>query len=178
MTNGGSRGIPVGPHSSHLLAEAALITTDNSLLAHNYDFCRYVDDIHIFCASRAHAEGALYNFVEVLDKHQRLTIQKHKTSILEANDFCQQANNMLMNRLLNDSEADILEVIRRHSRDDPYRLLKIHDLTRQDLNTVSQPILEHLLESYLSHSPVNYSRLGWLIRRLAQLGAPGAFERL
>jgi hypothetical protein len=83
---------------------------------------------------------------------------------------------MLIDRPISTHEEEILEVISRHSNDDPYRLVRLQALTAQDLRAVSQPILEHLLEVYLTQEPINYPRIGWLIRRLAQLGAPGAFE--
>ena len=44
-----SRGIPVGPHSTHILGEMSLIPVDNSLSMKGLDYCRYVDDIVIFC---------------------------------------------------------------------------------------------------------------------------------
>jgi len=46
-----SRGIPVGPHWTHLLAEASLGPVDNSLCARGLCFARFVDDIVIFASS-------------------------------------------------------------------------------------------------------------------------------
>ena len=50
-THGISRGVPIGPHSSHIFAECALIPIDQSLLARGQEFCRYVDDYHFFCST-------------------------------------------------------------------------------------------------------------------------------
>lgn len=47
-----SRGIPIGPHATHLLAELSLVPVDNSLSLKGLDFCRFVDDIIIFCNSK------------------------------------------------------------------------------------------------------------------------------
>jgi hypothetical protein len=46
------QGIPVGPHSVHLLAECAFNPIDQNLKRDGYDFCRYVDNIHIFCETK------------------------------------------------------------------------------------------------------------------------------
>ena len=47
-----SRGVPIGPHPIHLIAEATLIPIDNSLDASGFNFIRYSDDILIFCNSQ------------------------------------------------------------------------------------------------------------------------------
>ena len=47
-TAGVSRGVPIGPHAIHLIAEASLIPVDNSMAAIGLDFVRYADDILIF----------------------------------------------------------------------------------------------------------------------------------
>ena len=43
-TAGVSRGVPIGPHGIHLIAEATLIPVDNSLETSGYTFIRYADD--------------------------------------------------------------------------------------------------------------------------------------
>ena len=55
-----SRGIPVGPHATHLLAEATLIPVDNSLVLQGINFCRFVDDFVIFANSEDEARAYLY----------------------------------------------------------------------------------------------------------------------
>jgi hypothetical protein len=174
FTHGVSRGIPVGPHAVHILAEAAFITTDNSLLSRGYNFCRYVDDIHIYCRSREEAEIALYDLAEILDKQQRLSLNKQKTRIVSSKEFAKIAHSMLIDRPINAREQKILEVISRHSHVDPYRSISIQILNQQDLAFVTQEILEELFDVYLSQHAIDYSRIGWLLRRLAQIGAPGA----
>jgi len=91
LTNGVSRGIPVGPHASHLLAKISVNPIDRSLKSHSYYHCRFVDDIHIFCENEEKVTIALFDLVEILDKHGRLTLQKHKTFIMPSKDFIQYA---------------------------------------------------------------------------------------
>ena len=78
-TAGVSRGIPIGPHAVHLIAECTLIPIDNSLKANGVDFIRYADDLLIFCKSEIAAKEALHVIATTLDKQQRLMLQQHKT---------------------------------------------------------------------------------------------------
>jgi hypothetical protein len=65
-TEGVSRGVPIGPHPSHLLAEMSLIPVDRYIQSLGVVFCRYVDDIHIFCESRDKTHQVLYEIVQYL----------------------------------------------------------------------------------------------------------------
>ena len=81
-----SRGVPVGPHSVHLLAEAALIPIDNALASYGLTFRRFADDILVFCDNRKQTRSVLARVASVLDKQQRLMLQRHKTRILSSDD--------------------------------------------------------------------------------------------
>jgi hypothetical protein len=113
LTDKVSRGLPVGPHSTHILAESALDATDRSLLSHGYDFCRYVDDIHIFVKDEASAVGAVFDVARILDSQQRLTLQNEKTRIMAAQDFVALAKMMMIDRPASEKERKILKVISR-----------------------------------------------------------------
>lgn len=82
-----SRGIPIGPHATHLLAELALIPIDNSIKMKGLSFCRYSDDIAIFCGSYQESRIILYTMAETLDKQQRLVMQQQKIRIYESEEF-------------------------------------------------------------------------------------------
>jgi Reverse transcriptase (RNA-dependent DNA polymerase) len=176
LTDKVSRGIPVGPHSAHILAECALDPTDRSLLSHGYDFCRYVDDIHVFVQNEAEAMGAIYNLAQILDNQQRLILQNEKTRVLTANDFAAIARSMLIDRPANEKEAAILALIGSKTGGDRYREISLKDLSLAELKVVSQDVLDDLLSHYLSEPAVDYPRLSWLLRRLTQVGAPGGVE--
>jgi hypothetical protein len=176
LTHGVSRGIPVGPHSVHLLAECALIPIDRSLLSHGYDFCRYVDDVHFFCASRGDAEVALYDFAEIIDKQQRLALQRQKTDIRPAEEFIEFANAMLVDRPLNENEEEIIRIIRKYSNNDLYATVSLDSLSKEDLRAISSETLAELFALYLKAENRNYPRIGWLLRRLSQIGTPAALD--
>jgi hypothetical protein len=176
LTDKGSRGVPIGPHTSHILAECALDSLDRSLKSHGYDHCRYVDDIHIFVDNETSALGALYDLTQILDSQQRLVVQREKTRILSSVDFQALADEMLLDRPINQREADVLEVIARETSSDPYAEVALSTLAPADLTKLRRDVLEDLIAVYLNQRPVDYSRLAWLIRRLTQVGAPGALE--
>ena len=81
-----SRGIPVGPAVSILLAEACLADVDN-FLRQQYRHTRYVDDFRTFCKSHADAVQALHDLSEFLHTAHRLSLQAGKTFILEREKF-------------------------------------------------------------------------------------------
>lgn len=176
LTQKVSRGIPVGPHAARLLAEIAMNPVDRRLVLQDRPFCRYVDDVHIFCKSREDAEFAIYEFAGILDQQQRLTLHKQKTKIMEVEEFRAAAKARLVDSPLNDDEEKILDIIRKHSGGDPYAPVSLKDLTDEELEALNSEIIEPLLELYLNQELINYPRLGWLIRRLSQVGTPSALE--
>ena len=80
-TAGVSRGIPIGPHPIHLIAEATMIPIDNSFKMNGLEFIRYADDILVFCDSEKSARFALAQIASVLDKQQRLMLQRQATNL-------------------------------------------------------------------------------------------------
>ncbi len=178
LTQKGSRGIPVGPHATRLLAECALNPVDRRLQQIGRPFCRYMDDFHFFCKSKEEAEYAIYELAGILDKQGRLTLQKQKTKIVDRETFVARAHTHLINRPLNDDEEKILKIIRKHGGGDPYAPISLKDLSGEELDALRPDTIEQLLELYLSQEVVDYSRLGWLIRRLSQVGTPSAVEFL
>ena len=82
-----SRGIPVGPSASILLAECALADVDNFLIRRQFKYTRYVDDFRIFCESKQQAVRALHDLSEYLFTAHRLSLQAGKTVTLSIADF-------------------------------------------------------------------------------------------
>lgn len=82
-----SRGLPVGPSASVLLAEACLADVDTFLIRKGYQHTRYVDDFRIFCGTREQALSALHDLTEYLFTTHRLSLQGNKTKIFAKDDF-------------------------------------------------------------------------------------------
>jgi hypothetical protein len=75
------------------------------------------------------------------------------------------------------STIRISSVSPKYSGDDPYVPVSLNSISGQDLKVVSADKLTALFELYLRQSePRNYPRIGWLLRRLWQVGAPGAVD--
>ncbi len=176
LTQSVSRGVPVGPHPVHLLAEVALNPIDRSMVAHGFEFCRFVDDIHVFCASEQAAVTVAQDLATIIDNQQRLTLQKQKTKIMSANQFINYAQMMLKDRPIDDIESDILQVIQTYSGDSPYDSIDIQKISTAHLDVLRAERLEPLLSKYLTAEHVEYGHVRWLLRRLSQLGAPGAID--
>jgi hypothetical protein len=175
-TDGVSKGLPVGPHGAHLLAELCLIPVDNYLISKGYTFCRYVDDIHIFCKDRQGAQAVIYDLADILDKTQKLTLNRAKTVVLESEEFVRRADQSIVDNPINHEEEEILQIIKTRVRD-PYRRISLRLLSPSDIARLSKDKIEAVLRAYLeSAGGVDYVRLRWFLRRLAQVGAPGGVE--
>ena len=87
ITNKVSRGIPVGPAASIIMAEALFNDIDEFIYAKNQNYVRYVDDIRIFSNSKIELENILHDLTEYLYQNHRLTLSSHKTEIFESIDF-------------------------------------------------------------------------------------------
>src|SRR5258706_7102014 len=170
------RGIPVGPHATHILGELSLIPIDNSLSTRGLDFCRFVDDIVIYCDEYEQAKMIIYQIANVLDNQQRLILQRHKTKIFNAAEFENHCSNMLQDQPINKFEEDILAIIRTRSEASPYKSIDISTLTERELKVFTQDLIENILAEYLKEKEPNYTRLRWLLRRLSQFGIPSAVE--
>ncbi len=171
-----SRGIPVGPHWTHLLAEASLIPVDNSLHTRGIRFARFVDDIAVFASSEEEARSAMYSLAEVLDKQQRLHLQNTKSRILDTAEFQTLCTQMLEDRPINDLERMIVNIIQRHSGGNPYQTVLLSELSDEELRAFSVEAVEKILGDYLGAEPPDYVRLRWFLRRLAQVGHPAALS--
>jgi hypothetical protein len=169
-----SRGIPVGPHASHLLAEMSLIPIDNSLILQGITFKRYVDDFVFFCKDEKEARKRILQLAEILDKEQRLTLQRQKTHIYTDEEFLEHCNEKLLDDVEYDSESEILNIINDYTDGNAYQKIKLTDIEDEDLETLSEKNIVELLSEYLKEK--DYERLRWLYRRLTQLGIPHAID--
>lgn len=171
-----SRGIPVGPHWCHLLAEAALIPVDNSLSTRGVRFARYVDDIVVFANSDEEARLALFQVADALDKQERLHLQNTKTRILEVDEFKALCVGMIEDRAINDLEQMMVDVIKKHSGGNPYQVVLLSDLSDEELAAFTSEAVDTVMDEYLCADPPDYSRIRWFLRRMAQVGHPAAVE--
>lgn len=175
-TAGVSRGVPIGPHASHLIAEATLIPIDNSLQQTGLTFLRYADDIIFFCNSEAERRAALATTANILDKQQRLMLQRHKTKHYDPEGFRTLCAQMIEDRPISQAESHLLAIVRKYSGGNPYRTITYNQISPHDWQQISENTIREIIEAYLNHSNVDYIRLRWFYRRLSQIGHPGAIN--
>ncbi len=175
-TAGVSRGIPIGPHAMHLLAEAALIPIDNSIISQGFDFIRYADDIIIFCDSEKSARIALASLASTIDKQQRLTFQRHKTKLYRPSEFQTLCMNMIEDRPISGDEDQILKIIKKYSGGNPYHTVSYNEISKEDWESITEDIINKIIYEYIKQDQVDYIRLRWFYRRLTQIGHPGAID--
>lgn len=82
-----SYGLPVGGQASRILAELLLNRTDKLLNSNKIQFCRFVDDYHIFADSEESLYENLLFLSKVLIENEGLLLQKSKTRILTCEEF-------------------------------------------------------------------------------------------
>jgi hypothetical protein len=82
-----SRGIPVGPAASIVLAEVVLSDIDRKILSHTSSFVRWVDDFHIFFRGTDEARVFLHEFTKYLYEVHRLVLSGEKTRLLRVSTF-------------------------------------------------------------------------------------------
>jgi len=171
-----SRGIPIGPHTTHLLAEATLSPLDNYFADMRYHYCRYVDDIIIFFNCETDARIAIYKTANQLDAQQRLVLQKSKTKIEKKDVFIRYASKLYFEEPEKAVEKTVLSIINKYSNNNPYKSIDEEELEEEEKEWFDEKNLANVIEEYLGDEDVNYSRIRWLYRRLAQIGIPTLVE--
>ena len=87
LNNRASRGIPVGPKASIIIAELIMASIDNFIQSYTKDFVRYVDDIRMFFKTREEAVFALHDLTSFLHSYHRLVLSGEKTRIRTVKRF-------------------------------------------------------------------------------------------
>jgi hypothetical protein len=82
-----SRGIPVGPVPSIILAELIMADIDNKIQTYTNDFVRYMDDIRIYFNKREDAIYALHELTYYLYSYHRLVFSGEKTKVISTKLF-------------------------------------------------------------------------------------------
>ena len=82
-----SRGIPVGPAASIVLAELVLADIDRKVLNYTRKFTRYVDDIRVFFNDKGDALNLAHELTRYLYSSHRLVLSSSKTRIMSTKHF-------------------------------------------------------------------------------------------
>ncbi|MGD9683730.1 MAG: RNA-directed DNA polymerase [Candidatus Obscuribacterales bacterium] len=170
-----SCGVPVGPYSTHLLAEIAFNDIDRIFRSKQLNFCRYVDDMHFFCRSKEDAIRVQNEVVKTLDFQQKLNIQESKTSIMDVPEFQAEAYTVLSSFSEAPIGQELIEIISSHTDDDRYDLVSINELSEEERNSFTKEAVELALNRSQEADP-SLKHMGWFLRRLSQVAIPEAIE--
>jgi len=154
-----------------------MIPTDEFIKGISPAFCRYVDDIHIFCNSEVQANKILYQLADNLDKTQKIQLSRRKTKIFPTSIFAKTASDNAIDKPINKFEQEMLAAVRSYTSS-PYQKVSISVVKPVDLAKLSKNNIESVVTEYLKADQIDYVRLRWFIRRLAQVGASGGVEIL
>ncbi len=163
-----SRGIPVGPHGAHLLAELSLRHIDEMFANRGWEYIRFVDDFHIFCKSKDQAHEILYELAHSLDL-VKLHLNRTKTRVVESAAWSAEVDLALVDRPINEEEAEILTEMTA-AFGDPYVLMGVHELSAELRELLTPKRITTIFDAYLNAVQPDYVRFRWLLRRLAQTG--------
>lgn len=174
---GHRRGLPIGPHPAHLLAELSLTRADLLLESRGLNFVRWVDDYHIFVSTEDEAQIALYELYELLNNEFGLILNTVKTRVDPADEFVREATRMAEEESESGREEALLEAIREVAPDN-YGTASLAKAQEVNPDAVSDEAVAEVFGDYLDKVPVDYKKVAWVLRRLTQIGAPGAIPRI
>ena len=103
-------------------------------------------------------------------------LQRHKTKLYSPSDFQTLCSQMIEDRPINKSEDRLLKIVRKYTGGNPYVSISYNDVKPEDWKKFSGKVVRGIIDEYLSKDEVDYIRLRWFYRRLAQVGHPGALD--
>ena len=83
---------------------------------------------------------------------------------------------MIEDRPIDRNEERLLGIIYKYTGGDPYITITYNSIKLEDWEQFSEKIVSRIINDYLSKDEVDYIRLRWFYRRLAQVGHPGALN--
>lgn len=111
-----TRGIPIGPHSTHLIAEMCLIDIDNNLVLQGYDFCRFSDDMILFANSENEARLLIYKVANLLNS-EKLILQQQKTKLLNSEELIEFCDNKMKDAPMTEVEENMYKILKKYDED-------------------------------------------------------------
>lgn len=180
LNRGSSKGIPVGPSASIILAEIIMADIDRKISSHTKNYIRYVDDIRIFFTDEKSAINAFEDLNRYLYSYHRLIFSSSKTGIVktsayESKVFSHEQRNeeiateIALSSIVNSKMEEILSEYD-FEYNDYYLSQDLHqDLTEKlqhesEFQAQSQAYKELFL-IHLKAEPINYSMLRHILKK-------------
>lgn len=162
-----SRGLPVGPSGSHLLAEACLTDIDSFLKQSGVPFVRYTDDFRVFSDSRAELTGLLQTLTRLLNANHGLALQTGKTELENTDDFVlARLNNPghAFNEQLDDRLTDLADHLSELGEEMGYGAVTLDDIPDHDVAKQATELLVDSFKQVLEQQPTRLGPIKSLLR--------------
>ncbi|MDD9962055.1 MAG: RNA-directed DNA polymerase [Gammaproteobacteria bacterium] len=163
-----SRGLPVGPSGSHLLAESCLTDIDSFLKQAGVPFVRYTDDFRVFADSKTELTSLLQRLTRFLSDNHGLALQTGKTEIENTNNFIRARlsdpghtfNEQLDGRLM-----ELAEFLSELSEEMGYGTVSLEEISDQDVAQEASELLVDSFKQILEKKPARLGPLKSLVRK-------------
>jgi hypothetical protein len=159
-----SRGIPVGPAPSILIAEAIMADIDKKILSHTSSFTRYVDDIYIFFDNEYDAHSFLHELTKYLYSNHRLVLSSDKTRIVSVevfkNKFLQEEERIEKNAI-----KVKLESLKNENYPSPEEIPDFEELENPEKLNIRSEIYSDLFNESLSFETIDLGLLRHILRQ-------------
>lgn len=174
-----SYGLPVGLSGSRLLSEVLLSELDVALDGTRRPFCRYSDDIRIFCSSERDARSALEHLATTLFNAQGLTLQPTKTMILSQQDYLQRfqtSGERIELESLTDRLHELLEAAGyENDYEDEIDIDTLPDEVKEEIDRLN---MIEVLNEQIAAQKQDVVVMRFVLHRLRQLGIDEAVDEV
>jgi hypothetical protein len=171
------KGIPQGYSPSDLLGKLYLNSIDHKLKDMGYSHVRYVDDIRIFCQTRAEAKEAIIVLSRML-RDRGLSLQSSKTEILDAGEARRRIEGAIP-AIQEIAHGLVIQVKDMEGVDPDYISAQVVDaILKSHPDAIPPEALEKAFKEKIIEMGDGFDRsfFHYLIRRLGQLGNRFALE--
>jgi hypothetical protein len=174
-----SYGVPVGQSGSRILAEALLTGLDKSLAGSGRKYCRYSDDIRIFCKSERDARKALEDLAMVLFGAFALTLQPMKTLIVSKAEYLKRFSTTGERVELESLTSKLHELLKQAGWENDYEdEIDIDDLPDSVQKEIQKLNMVQVLQEQIESERPDTVVLRFVLHRLRQLRITGAVGRV
>ena len=153
-----ARGIPQGSRCSFILGEVYLNSIDKRLRNKGMKFCRYVDDIRIFCRSKQGAIAALHVLTELL-REKELNLQTAKSFIKEGDEAREEIDSVTCiiaeaEQQLKEELSEVLEYDTGYAM--PWRIEK--SLATSDREVIELGAIRQAFDTYVAKKGASFDK--------------------
>lgn len=193
-----SKGIPVGPLASSVIAEAIFIDIDEFIFNRGIEHIRYVDDIIMSSDNKCDLEMIMSELTQYLYDNHRLSINCNKTKIMKSEEYINTIEdvNFLEKEKIHFKLQEINLQIRQEKleeldeiyRNSPYddiiislpelEMLEITDLSEEDQLKVNVDILKEILINELENEVPNKGILKHVLKKATVLRIRSFYENV